>query len=72
MREGCEGLFYRTVALIEAGTVVEVLDGEGDRGARGLGIGGEAPGGNDVKEEALEGDRTELGGIGLCEAGSSY
>ena len=36
--------------------LVDMLNGDEDRGALGLGIGGEAPGGSDVKEEVREGE----------------
>lgn len=39
--------------------LVDVLKGDGDRGAFGLGIGGDAPGGRDVNEEVRDGDDTE-------------
>ena len=32
----------------------EILNGDEDRGARGLGIGGEAPGGKDAKDDVRE------------------
>jgi hypothetical protein len=36
-----------------------MLNGEEDRGALGLGIGGDAPGGSDAKDEVREGDEAE-------------
>ena len=35
---------------------MDILNGDEDLGATGLGIGGEAPGGSDAKEEVREGE----------------
>lgn len=45
--------------MVCADELVDMLNGDGDLGAFVLGIGGDAPGGSEVKEEVREGDEVE-------------